>query len=297
MDKKIIYVTKDNKVIIYKEDNILLAKINNPNSMCIYPFMTAIIKKPIKAVMMDMDGSSTDTEKLVLIAQRKMMAEALCMDAFEFKAKDMQHIMGDSTSNHINYLIREYKLSPDKARDYEKTYYRHYHQSLYDIKEGKIQGLVQPMPHLKEFLLYLKENNIKVGLVTSSLQDEMEIVMDEVFRVMEMGVDFRNFYDGIISAGIQGQKGKIGTLGELCLKPHPWLYRDMGQRLLGMNLDEREHCVVIEDSTAGLVSGRLAGYPVIWVPHGDSESHDSWFATHQAKKGLAEVMENSFLAE
>ncbi|MCF7861972.1 HAD family phosphatase [Candidatus Woesearchaeota archaeon] len=294
---EVTYVTKDNKVIVYKDNTGSYAHINNPNAKCTYPLLNSTIQKPVKAVMMDMDGSSTDTEKLVLVALRKMMAEAVGVANFDFKPEDMQHIMGDSTSNHISYLIKEYDLDPKKARNYENTYYKNYHCSLHEIRDGKAPGLVQPMPHLKEFLLYLKKNDTKIGLVTSSLQDEMEIVMDEVFRVMDMGCNFRDFYDGIISAGIQGRKGKIGTLGELCLKPHPWLYSDMGQRLLGMSKDERENCVVIEDSTAGIVAGRLAGYPVIWVPHGDNESHDAWFATHKAMGGLSEIIKYDFWAK
>lgn len=287
------HTTKDNKVVSIMKGGDGLFYVTLPNARAFYQLLPAKIKAPIKAVLMDMDGSSTDTEKLVLEAIRKMMSEVLNKD-FQFKKEDMQHVMGDATSTHIQYLIQEYGLDKKRAREYEDIYYEHYHKTLYDVRDGKAKGLIEPRPGLKQFLLHLKEHGIQVGLVTSSLQEELEIVMDEVFRVMGMKEDFRDFYDGIISAGIQGKKGRIGTLGELCLKPHPWLYKEMGQRIIGIPLEQRNQCVVIEDSTAGIAAGRLAGYPVIWVPHGDSKSHDNSLATHLAPDGLPQILEKKF---
>lgn len=78
----------------------------------------------LEAVMMDMDGSSTDTEKLVLEAMRQMMGEALGNSRFRFSGEDFPHIIGDSTTNHVRYLVSTYSLDPAHLDHYIDTYYR-----------------------------------------------------------------------------------------------------------------------------------------------------------------------------
>jgi beta-phosphoglucomutase-like phosphatase (HAD superfamily) len=213
------------------------------------------------AVLMDMDGSSTDTERLVLEAMRQMMAEALGRPDFHFAPEDFPHIIGDSTTNHLTWLLPHCGISIERLQEHMANYYRKYHQTLRDIRDGKIHDtLIEPMPHLREFLAWAKGRGLKVGLVTSSLQLEVDIVMPEVFRGMAMDPDYRAFYDGVIAAD---------QVGEPFLKPHPNLYILMLERL-GV---PARRALVIEDSTAGIVAGRLAGCSVAAVPHPHTRAH------------------------
>ncbi len=77
------------------------------------------------------------------------------------------------------------------------------------------------------------------------------------FRTLDMG-EPTDFYDAIISAGYPLRKGSVGTLGELSPKPHPWLYAETCAVGLGINFDERNSVIAIEDSGAGVCSARIA---------------------------------------
>jgi len=218
----------------------------------------------LEAVMMDMDGSSTDTEKLVLEAMRQMMAEALSVPSFRFAAEDYAHIIGDSTTNHVRYLVSTYGLDSTALQQYIEGYYRHYHAALEGIRDGAIRdALIEPMPGLREFLTTLKARDVKVGLVTSSLKKEVDIVMPVVFDRMGLPPDYEAFYDGVITAD---------DVGEAFLKPHPNLYWRMAEEKLCLR--DWRRAFVVEDSAAGILAARIAGFAVSAVPHPHTHGHD-----------------------
>ncbi|MCK4591287.1 MAG: HAD family phosphatase [Candidatus Latescibacteria bacterium] len=242
----------------------------------------------LEAVMMDMDGSSTDTEKLVLEAMRQMMREVLGKSDFRFAREDFPHIIGDSTTNHVKYLVKTYNLDPAQLDQCIDTYYQRYHQTLYDIRDGKIGDiLIEPMPGLKEFLTTLRQRGVKIGLVTSSLKEEADIVMPEVFKGMGLDPDYESFYDGVIAAD---------EVGEAFLKPHPNLYIRMAEEKL--NVRNRRNCFVVEDSTAGIIAARVAGFAVAAVPHPGTRDHSLELANLGImKRGLPEILERNLFLE
>ena len=73
------------------------------------------------------------------------------------------------------------------------------------------------------------------------------------------------FYDAIITGGRRKGEGEYGTIGEMAVKPHPWIYSEL---VGGLNVDKK-NAIVIEDSSAGLLSGRLAGMNVIGFNDGN----------------------------
>ena len=88
------------------------------------------------------------------------------------------------------------------------------------------------------------------------------------FRQLDMGAP-EEFYDCIITAGYALRKGQPGTLGELAPKPHPWLYAETARVGLGIPLERRHKVIGIEDSSAGVVSIKLAGFCCISVGGGN----------------------------
>ena len=88
------------------------------------------------------------------------------------------------------------------------------------------------------------------------------------FKTLDMG-DPVDFYDCIITAGFPLGKGKVGTLGELAPKPHPWLYAETMRVGLGIPFEQRGHVVGIEDSSAGIVSILLSGFAPIGLTDGN----------------------------
>ena len=57
-------------------------------------------------------------------------------------------------------------------------------------------------------------------------------------------------------------------MGELEAKPHPWLYAETGRVGLGFGYDEGS-VIAMEDSSAGVVAARLAGFPCIGMEGGN----------------------------
>ena len=88
------------------------------------------------------------------------------------------------------------------------------------------------------------------------------------FKTLGMG-DPVDFYDTIITAGYPLGKGRVGTLGELAPKPHPWLYAETMRVGLGIPFERRHHVIGIEDSSAGVVSILLAGVAPIGLTDGN----------------------------
>ena len=128
-----------------------------------------------------------------------------------------------------------------------------------------------PTPGVKEFLLKLKEKNIKIGLVTSGLYEKAYPEILSAFQTLEMG-DPKEFYDCIITAGYPLRKGSTGTLGELEAKPHPWLYAETANVGLGIPFEKRGRVIGIEDSGAGVSAIRLAGYYTVGIGGGNIKS-------------------------
>lgn len=327
----------------------------------------------VDSIVMDMDGSSTDTEKLVLRAMRDMMREILQDAKFIFAEKtdtdegDYPHIIGDSTTNHVRYitskygsriddrklssgylralrrhrdvrarfdiltrdfvsgdrsifedsalrelltyeemsweaadraaiaLVDKYSVRMDRLQGAIDIYYANYHQILEGIRDGSIrEALIEPMPFLAEFLSVSKKLGIKLGLVTSSVQKEAEIVMPIVFAGMEFDTLFKDYYDCIVTASDNEM--------ENYLKPHPMLY-DIALTTMGLqHQSHRNGSFGIEDSTAGLKAVRAAGISAVAVTHPGTKNHDKSFANLGVAKlngeergGLRDIMVGSKL--
>jgi beta-phosphoglucomutase-like phosphatase (HAD superfamily) len=132
-------------------------------------------------------------------------------------------------------------------------------------------GAFEPSPGLREFLLELKGRGVRIGLVTSGLYEKAWPEIVSAFRTLGMG-DPLDFYDAIISAGSAIRPGQVGTLGELEPKPHPWLYAETARVGLGLDPARRRRVIGLEDSAAGVVSVRLAGFACLGLAGGNIDA-------------------------
>jgi beta-phosphoglucomutase-like phosphatase (HAD superfamily) len=148
-------------------------------------------------------------------------------------------------------------------------YFKHTNYEMNEILEGRgKRGAFTPAPGIKEFLYELKAMKVKIGLVTSGLYEKAWPEILDAFKTLGMG-DPKEFYDAIITAGYAIRPGEPGTLGELSPKPHPWLYAETARVGLGIPFEERHSVVGIEDSSAGVVSIRLAGFTAFGLGGGN----------------------------
>ena len=88
------------------------------------------------------------------------------------------------------------------------------------------------------------------------------------FQTLNMGNPL-DFYDAIITAGTTFAKGQTGTIGELAPKPHPWLYSETARVGLGITEEEKTRVIGFEDSSAGVMAIRLAGFEALGINGGN----------------------------
>jgi beta-phosphoglucomutase len=258
-----IWSTGDRKVEFIAFSDHTLAYVRSAMGYpAYYPVHAVELKKPVKAVLMDLDGTSVRSEHFWIWIIELTTASLLGKPGFKLEEADVPHVSGHSVSEHLQYCLKKY--CPHKTVEEARTFYfQHTHHQMAEIMAGRGKaGAFTPSPGLKEFLLELKAMNIKIGLVTSGLYEKAYPEILSAFQALGMG-DPAKFYDAIITAGFPLRKGEAGTLGELSPKPHPWLYAETARVGLGISFADRNQVVGIEDSGAGVASIRLAGFPTI----------------------------------
>lgn len=182
----------------------------------------------------------------------------------------------------------EFILFEDKTSCYVKSAMGY--PAIYPVHKPKFEGNTKAVlmdldgtsVHSESFWMWiieqtiakLTQNNNKFELEAS---DEPHVsglynkAMPEIisaFKTLGMG-DPLDFYDAIITAGQALVKGQAGTMGELAPKPHPWLYSETARVGLGLTEEDKGHVLGFEDSSAGVVSIRLAGFSAIGINGGN----------------------------
>ncbi len=276
-----IVTTGDRKVEFIAFDDRTLAYVKSAMGYpAYYPVHPVEITRPVKAVLMDLDGTSVRSEDFWIWIIERTTASLLGDESFRLEETDTPHVSGHSVSEHLQYCIDKYcpEKTVEEAREF---YFEHTHREMREILEGRgREGAFTPTPGLKEFLLELKSMDVKIGLVTSGLYEKAYPEVVSAFRTLDMG-DPKDFYDAIITAGFPLRKGETGTLGELSPKPHPWLYAEVCRVGLGIEFSERNGVIGIEDSGAGVCSIRIAGFPVVGFGGGNIvESGTRELCTH-----------------
>jgi len=264
-----IYATGDRKVEFIAFADHTIAYVRSAMGYpAYYPVHPVQLERPVKAVLMDLDGTSVRSEEFWIWIIQMTTASLLDNSKFELEESDLPYVSGHSVSEHLQYCIEKY--CPDKTVEAARHhYFEHTHREMQAILEGRgRENAFVPTPGLKDFLLTLKDMGIKIGLVTSGLYEKAWPEILSAFRTLDMG-DPKEFYDAIISAGFPLRKGESGTLGELSPKPHPWLYAETCRVGLGIEFANRNAVLGIEDSGAGVCSLRLAGYPTLGMAGGN----------------------------
>ncbi len=214
-------------------------------------------------------------------------------------------------------------------------YYQRYHGILKEISEGKSDALakqltggrrlIEPMKGIALFLSVLKgalgeelgnvlpandpailamsnyfvTNPAKIALVTSSIYYEADIVLAEVFKVLQQEVagwnisklrkktiielfnDYHNVYDAIVTAT---------DSHEIRLKPHRDLY-SIGLYKLGIPTHEFPNALGFEDSESGLMAIRAAGVGrAIGIPFEATKGHNLQAASTILTGGLLDIL-------
>lgn len=118
-------ITNKENVCLRFPDHMEIAVVKNPSYVFppedFYPLAPRISElDEIKAVLTDMDGTTTTTEELCIYSLEQMVRRASGKtDKLDWKGLDetwdYPNIIGNSTTNHVEYLLRTYKslVKPD----------------------------------------------------------------------------------------------------------------------------------------------------------------------------------------
>jgi beta-phosphoglucomutase-like phosphatase (HAD superfamily) len=172
----------------------------------------------------------------------------------------------------------------------------------YEKSTGKVLNLgdkVKFALKLKWMGDYFEKNPVKLGLVTSSIFYEADIVIQEVISVMaavikrsslsnakktfilEAYKDYHQIYDAFVTAS---------DSSEIRLKPHRDLY-SIALHKAGLMPEDFDKVVGFEDSQSGTVAIRAAGIGCcIAVPFAQTLSHNLEAASHVLPGGVPEAV-------
>jgi beta-phosphoglucomutase len=266
---RLILTPADRRVeFIVFEDRTLAYVSSGLGYPAYYPVHPVALERPVRAVLMDLDGTTVRSEPFWVSMIEQAAASLMGDPSFQLEDADHPIVSGFSVSEHLQYCIRKY--CPGRTvEDARRHYFDHTHREMREILEGRGRAdAFVPAPGVKDFLLELKSEGIQIGVATSGLHEKAWPELVAAFRTMGLG-DPREFYDAIVTAGFPLRRGEVGTLGELSPKPHPWLYAELSRVGLGIPFSDRQRVVGIEDSGAGVCAIRLAGFPAIGMAGGN----------------------------
>jgi sugar-phosphatase len=183
------------------------------------------------AVIFDMDGVLIDSEPLWKIAMEEVFTDIGC----SITRKDFQRTVGLRIDEVIAYWYRERPWEEVSCEEVESRII----QKMVEFikKEGK------PLPGVIDTLQFLRSRNVPVGLATSSYAVLIETVLDTL--------QIASYFQHTHSAEHE-------TFG----KPHPAVYLHTAAMLHA----RPHHCLVIEDSFNGILSGLSARMHVVCIP-------------------------------
>jgi len=150
---KTILTTPDKKVELIGFENKTLAYV--PSAMqydAYYPIHPVTLEKPVKAVLMDLDGTSVKSEEFWIWIIERSVASLLDNPKFQLEESDLPYVSGHSVTEHLAYCIEKYcpDKSLEKAREF---YFMHTNNEMKAILEGRGRaGAFTPTDGLKDFL-------------------------------------------------------------------------------------------------------------------------------------------------
>lgn len=187
--------------------------------------------KNFEAVIFDMDGVLIDSEPLWKIAMEEVFHSVGCL----ITKKDFQKTVGLRIDEVIEFWYKEVGWDKYSSKEIEHKIIQRMIELIH------LNGI--PLIGVIETLNFLRENNIKIGLATSSYT----VLIDAVLNTLNI----RDQFDFVHSA----EDEEFG-------KPHPAVYLSVAKKL---NVHPTK-CLVIEDSINGVISGKAARMSVVCIP-------------------------------
>lgn len=193
----------------------------------------------IKAVIFDMDGLIVDSEPI--------QSKGFELLLREYNKKPIYHANGLIQIVGIpdNSVQMKIKYNIDEKIEIIKQKRQRFYQKVLKSK------VIKSMPGLNYLLKFLKQNNFKIAVATSSFFEDINVIFSKL--------KLFPYFDVLVSCEDVVKK-----------KPAPDIYLKAAKRL---NIKPAE-CLVLEDSETGVSAGKNAGMKVIAVPNKFTKNHD-----------------------
>jgi HAD superfamily hydrolase (TIGR01509 family) len=178
-----------------------------------------------------MDGVIVDSEPIHAESFRMFLDNLNVLYTEEF----INDLVGHSVDSNIQAVNQEY-LSENPL----------------DIKEGiKIRDALylslitdrplKPLDGIEDLILLCKKKRIRLGLASSSVREQIDAILKSLSQNNRQNINFQTVFDVTVSGDEVSQK-----------KPAPDIYHKAIQTL-GI---DRDKCMAIEDSEAGIISAK-----------------------------------------
>lgn len=180
---------------------------------------------PLKAVLFDMDGVIVDTEPLHRKAYFRMFEDF----GLEVSEEMYTTFTGASTKKVCSTLVERFQIDEthETLAAIKRNYFKHYFDTDPDF------GLI---PGVKNLIENYYDNGLKLILASSAHMNTINWVFEKF--------DLEKYFLGKIS-GADLQESK----------PHPEIFITAAE----MAGEQKENCMVIEDSTNGIKAAYAAG--------------------------------------
>ena len=186
----------------------------------------------IKAVLFDMDGLMVDTESLYTEA----FINSAKAKGYNMTKEETLKVLGFTKANIYQFWIDYFQGTNVDGKKLVDDHYEYIENVLYTVGPEK-------MPYVEELLKYLRENNYKIAVASSS--DTADIKNNLEKTKLEKYIDE-------IASGAEVENGK----------PAPDVFLLAAKRL---GVDPKD-CLILEDSKAGIKAGKASGAMVFMVP-------------------------------
>lgn len=178
------------------------------------------------AVLWDLDGTISDSFQCFYMALERILSEQ--KPTIKITPEEYKSQYFGATFPSILERMYQGQLSNAQIWELNERYFR------YSVEFAK-QGTVFPIPGVGSFLEELHANNIRMAIASSS-------TVEMIFTELDV-LGFISYFDNIISGNL------------LPSKPAP----DVFQVAAASIRAQPSHCVVIEDSVAGITAAKNAG--------------------------------------
>lgn len=186
----------------------------------------------IKAVLFDMDGLMVDTESL----STEAFINSAKAQGYNMTKEETLKVLGFTKANIYQFWIDYFQGTNVDGKKLVDDHYEYIENVLYTVGPEK-------MPYVEELLKYLRENNYKIAVASSS--DTADIKNNLEKTKLEKYIDE-------IASGAEVENGK----------PAPDVFLLAAKRL---GVDSKD-CLILEDSKAGIKAGKASGAMVFMVP-------------------------------